>query len=277
LSGKRKIRIDHLLGDKYPHLSRSRIQAEIMAGRVYVEGVRVDKAGTLVNPDVNAEIQHPENPYVSRGGLKLEGALEQFNVGVEDKIILDVGSSTGGFTDCLLKRGAAHVIALDVGYGQLALNLRQDDRVTVMERFNVRRLTRNDLYRQPDLAVIDVSFISLELVLPVLAEIGLRDVIALVKPQFETGRVQVDRGAGVIRDPLLHANAIDKVIRCALKNDYFLSGITYSSKPGPKGNIEYFIYLTADSSGKQDNEANYTGLIEETVKEAHQRFNSEKG
>ncbi len=272
MSGKKKIRIDLLLGKKYPQLSRSRVQAEIMAGRVWAGGQMIDKAGTLVNADVDVVIKQPENPFVSRGGLKLEGALQHFNFNVKDKVVLDVGASTGGFTDCLLTRGAGQVIALDVGYGQLALSLREDNRVTVMERFNVRNLTIGDLPRQPDLAVIDVSFISLELVLPVMAGLGLPEIIALVKPQFETGRAQADRGAGVIRDPLLHAKALEKIVLCAKQYDYSLAGMVYSSKPGPKGNIEYFIHLVKDLFNNQGDLHDYSDLIGKTVKEAHQNL-----
>ena len=276
MKDEKKIRIDLLLSRFYPALSRSRLQAEIMAGRVYADGHRVDKPGTLVKAGIKAEIKEAENPYVSRGGLKLKGALADCNLNVKNKIVLDVGASTGGFTDCLLKHGASHVIALDVGYGQLAAPLRTDKRVTVLERFNVRHLKESDLTLKPDLAVVDVSFISLTKVLPVLAALKIKELLVLVKPQFETEKRYADRGKGVIGDACLHKKALEKVILAALELGYGPSCVTFSEKPGPKGNIEYFVHLLEKSSAGEICLNDYAQNIESAVKEAHlklkQRF-----
>ncbi len=269
----KKLRLDLLLQERYPELSRSRIQAEIMAGRVFIDGLLQDKPGFQVTPDAELEIREPENPYVSRGGLKLEGALKKLSLQVDGRVILDVGASTGGFTDCLLQHGAAKVYALDVGYGQLAAKLRNDARVVVMERSNVRALALTDLPQIPDMAVIDVSFISLSHVFPVLANLKISELLALVKPQFEAGRQDADRGGGVIRDPELHKKILKEAIDCAAQNGYRFCGLTYSPKPGPKGNIEYFLHLisidyeTGESNWESVNEA-----IHVTVGEAHNQL-----
>lgn len=272
----KKKRLDLLLQELYPDLSRSRLQAEIMAGRVYVNGLRSDKPGTLIDQASDIKINEPENPYVSRGGLKLEGALKSFSADVTGLTILDVGASTGGFTDCLLQKGAKKVYALDVGYGQLDLKLRQDPRVVVMERFNVRNLKPEDLPHIPDIAVIDVSFISLSIVIPVLKAFKIPRIIALVKPQFEVGRADADKGGGVIRDPALHIRVLEKSIKEAAENDYYCAGITYSPKPGPRGNLEYFIDLQAKRSINSSDLPDYKKLIEEVVKTAHLNLSAAK-
>lgn len=228
-----------------PDLSRSRIQAEIMAGKVQVNGLVCDKPGTLIPRDAAIRLIAPENPYVSRGGLKLEGALSELVVDVQGMIILDVGASAGGFTDCLLNKGAKLVFALDVGYGQLHWRLRQHPRVVVMERFNVRQLTTQDLPETPDLSVIDVSFISLTLVLPVLHRMKIAKIIALIKPQFEVGRTEASKGEGVVRDPAAHRRVLTDLIGFACRTGYCCSGIAFSRWPGPQGNIEYFLYASA--------------------------------
>jgi len=276
LNRLKKKRLDLLLHELYPDLSRSRLQAEIMAGRVYVNGLRSDKPGTLIDPASEIRINEPENPYVSRGGLKLEGALKNFSADVTGLTILDVGASTGGFTDCLLQKGAKKVYALDVGYGQLDLKLRRDSRVVVMERFNVRNLKPEDLPLIPDIAVIDVSFISLSIVIPVLKEFKIPRIIALVKPQFEVGRADADKGGGVIRDPALHVKVLEKSIYEAAENNYFCAGVTYSPKPGPRGNLEYFIYLQAKGSTNVTNLADCKKLIEEVVENAHLNLSAAK-
>lgn len=240
----KKKRLDILLTEYRPDFSRSRVQAEIMAGRVMADGKVIDKPGTMIAAEAVISLLEPENPYVSRGGLKIEGALETLAIDVNGLKVLDIGASTGGFTDCLLSRGAASVYALDVGYGQLAQSLRNDHRVVVIERYNVRNLREKDLPDKPDLATVDVSFISLKKVLPVLANLRIPAVLALVKPQFEAGRADADRGGGVIRDPNVHRRVLVNLIEFACQSGYCCHDITYSKWPGPKGNVEYFIYLT---------------------------------
>ncbi|MEW5784906.1 MAG: TlyA family RNA methyltransferase [Bacillota bacterium] len=238
----RTLRLDILLVERCPELTRNRARAEIMAGRVRVNGRICDKPGTLVNREAPLELLLPENPYVSRGGLKLAGALEDLDLDVEHLAVLDIGASTGGFTDCLLSKGARHVYALDVGHGQLDWRLRRHGQVTVMERFNVRHLQRRHLPEIPDLATVDVSFISLKLVLPVLHELAVAAVLTLVKPQFEAGRVQAGKGRGVIRDPALHRVILLEIIQAACRAGYCYSGLAASRWPGPRGNREFFLY-----------------------------------
>jgi 23S rRNA (cytidine1920-2'-O)/16S rRNA (cytidine1409-2'-O)-methyltransferase len=243
LKGQDKVRLDQLLQEKRPELSRSRIQAMIMAGNVLINDERSDKPGMLVNRNTEIRINEPENPFVSRGGLKLEGALEDFNLDVKGLTVIDVGASTGGFPDCLLKKGAAKVFAIDVGYGQLDYKLRNNSRVMLMERFNIRMLKPEDLPKIPDMAVVDVSFISLKLVFPVLSSCEIELVLALVKPQFEAGRIEASRGKGVIRDKLQHEKVLQKIISAADENGYRCQALSFSQLTGPKGNIEYFILL----------------------------------
>jgi 23S rRNA (cytidine1920-2'-O)/16S rRNA (cytidine1409-2'-O)-methyltransferase len=237
-------RLDKLLVDRGAVASRERARRLVMAGVVRVGDRVIDKPGTLVALDASIAVTGDDIPYVSRGGLKLAGALDAFATPVAGRVVLDVGASTGGFTDCVLQRGARAVIAVDVGYGQFAWSLRQDPRVTLLERTNVRQLDRAALSVTPDLAVIDVSFISLRLVLPavvgVLAAGG--DVLALVKPQFEVGKGQVGSG-GVVRDPVLHAAAVAGVRECALRLALECVGECASPLLGPKGNREFFLAL----------------------------------
>lgn len=257
------------MSEKHPRMSRSRIQAEIMAGNVFVDGRVADKPGVLYSPSARIELRETENPYVSRGGLKLAGALRDLSVEVERLTVLDVGASTGGFTDCLLKQGARLVYALDVGYGQLDYSLRKDPRVIPMERFNIRDLKTADLKEKPDLAVVDVSFISLTRVLPVLAGLQVPAVLALVKPQFEAGRAEADRGRGVIRDPGLHRRILERTAVFACRIGYCPAAATFSRWPGPKGNIEYFIYLKNSGTGRCNCPPDAGDFFGETVKEAH--------
>jgi 23S rRNA (cytidine1920-2'-O)/16S rRNA (cytidine1409-2'-O)-methyltransferase len=223
--------------------SRARAAALVLAGRVTVDGVAVHKAGTAVSPDADVRVREPERRYVSRGGEKLAGALADLAVDVRGRRCLDVGASTGGFTDCLLQAGAAEVIALDVGYGQLALSLREDPRVHVIERCNARELDAAALPYVPDLAVVDVSFISLRLVLPrVAAAAPGAPLLLLVKPQFEVGREQVGKG-GVVRDDALRAQAVRDVAGAATELGYRVAGQADSRLAGPKGNREVFLHL----------------------------------
>lgn len=246
-----------------------------MAGRVKVDGVTIDKPGTPIAENARAEIAVSDNPYVSRGGLKLKGALDKLKIDVSGLTVLDVGASTGGFTDCLLQMGAKKVYAIDVGYGQLDYKLRSDPRVVNMERFNIRHLKRQDLPEQPDLGVVDVSFISLSYVLPVLNSVGIIEVLALVKPQFEVGRAEADRGSGIIRDPALHREVLASTIVYARASGFCCTGVTYSTKPGPKGNLEYFIYLKSGASGVSAG-LDCTDLIRQVVDEAHLKLSERK-
>ncbi len=272
MSRSEKQRLDLLLLEKRPDLSRSRVQAEIMAGKVTVDGTMCDKPGTLLPCTANIQLMEPKNPYVSRGGLKMAGALEDLSIVVKDLVVLDVGASTGGFTDCLLQNGAKLVYALDVGYGQLAYSLRNDPRVVVMERFNIRNLTAQDLPLKPDLSVIDVSFISLTKVLPVLADLGIESVLALLKPQFEAGRAEASKGSGVIRDPALHLKVLNDFYQFAAEKGYCCRGITYSQWPGPKGNIEYFMHLIANAEDRKNCLPEFASFAARTVAAAHQKL-----
>ncbi len=217
----------------------------IMAGEVAMDGVVVDKPGKRIPASSNVSLKPRHSRFASRGGLKLEAALEQFPVDVKDRILMDVGASTGGFTDCLLKHGARRVIAVDVGYGQLAWSLRQDTRVEVLEKTNIRHIKSEDIATPVSGAVIDVSFISLRLVIPPVS--ALLDekafIIALIKPQFEVGKGQVGKG-GVVRDPLKHREVIERISAFAGSQKWYVEGCIPSPILGPKGNREFLIYLT---------------------------------
>jgi 23S rRNA (cytidine1920-2'-O)/16S rRNA (cytidine1409-2'-O)-methyltransferase len=239
------MRLDTLLAERGLFESRARAAASVMAGEVRLggEGERAQKPGQMVDPDISLAVD--ERPrFVSRGGIKLANALARFGLGVAGRRALDVGASTGGFTDCLLQAGAAHVIALDVAYGELDWGLRNDERVTVLERSNARALSGSELPYAPDLAVIDVSFISLTKVLPaVLACVaGRHDVLAMIKPQFEVGRGRVGKG-GVVRDPDLRRGALVGVASFARAQGASVLGFASSGLPGPKGNRESFVWL----------------------------------
>ncbi len=244
---KNSIRLDTLLVDRGLAASRERARALILAGQVRVEGQPITKAGTPVNQDAQLTLRAPDHPYVSRGGLKLEHALQTFAIHVSGRIALDIGASTGGFTDVLLQQGASRVVALDVGHGQLDWRLRNDPRVTVLERVNARTLTADQLpvdARIFDLVTIDVSFISLRLILPVipplLATAG--DLIVLVKPQFEAGRGEVGKG-GIVRDETVQARVIEEVAEAALALGLTRAGQTESPIAGMEGNREYLLHL----------------------------------
>lgn len=239
---KSRQRLDLLLVEKGLFESRNRARAEIMAGNVFVNGQREDKPGTFIAPLACLEVKGRENPYVSRGGIKLKKALEHFQINLRDKVVLDIGASTGGFTQCALEAGAKEIIALDVGYGQLAWELRNDHRVTVMERYNARFLKKEDLPRLPHLATVDVSFISLKIIIPVIARINIEEIICLVKPQFEASPAQVGE-RGVIKDPRLHEHILQQQFEIAWSLSYSVQGVIFSPIKGPKGNIEYFLYL----------------------------------
>ncbi len=239
-----KQRLDILLVSKGIISSREKAKAEIMCGNVLVNDKIIDKPGTQVDVNSTIVLKDKAVPYVSRGGLKLEKALDVFNVQVKNKIALDAGASTGGFTDCMLKRGAKKVYAVDVGYGQLAYSLREDPRVMVMERTNVRYLTLEDIGEQVDIITADLSFISLSKVFKpfyiLLKEEG--DLITLIKPQFEVGKRDVGKG-GVVKDFDLHVKAIRKVIDDAKEHNFYICNLNFSPIKGPKGNIEYLAHF----------------------------------
>lgn len=239
-----KVRLDQLVADRGLAESRTRAQALILAGNVYVAGTRIDKAGTLVPADAAIEVRGEAHGYVSRGGVKLAGALDGFAIDPAGLSCVDLGASTGGFTDCLLQRGATRVVAVDVGYGQLAHKLRVDPRVVVMERTNAKTLEPEHVGGPVDLVVVDASFIGLGKLLPACARV-LRDegqLLALVKPQFEAGREEVSRGRGVIRDPEVRARAIEGVVVELGDAGFELLGQRDSTLPGPKGNLEAFVH-----------------------------------
>jgi 23S rRNA (cytidine1920-2'-O)/16S rRNA (cytidine1409-2'-O)-methyltransferase len=240
----KKERLDKLLVDQGLAQSRERARALILAGKVIVDDHRVDKAGARFDPAAELRIKGGDIPYVSRGGLKLEKALRHFPVDPTGRVAIDVGASTGGFTDCLLQHGAARVFAVDVGYGQLAWKLREDERVVNLERCNIRNLTPEKLNARPSLAVIDASFISLAKVLPGTLDLLADDaeVLALIKPQFEVGRGMVGKG-GVVRDLDLQQQVVEAIKELAIALGCRVGGVTESPVLGPKGNREFLIYL----------------------------------
>ncbi len=268
-----KERLDVLLVEKGLFPSREKAKASIMAGLISVDGLMQDKAGTMV--DVSSEITIKEDlcPYVSRGGLKLEKAIDLFGISTKGKICADMGASTGGFTDCMLKGGAEKVYAIDVGYGQLDYKLRNDPRVVNMERTNIRYMDSALIEEKVNFISIDVSFISLGLILPKAVEVSDDEhaILCLVKPQFEAGREQVGKG-GIVRDKSVHREVIEKVIGYAEELGLSPQGLTYSPIKGAKGNIEYLLYLKG--SGYCDVECDKEKLIGESIEEAHRMLSS---
>lgn len=255
-----KERLDKLLVERELFSTREKAKRAILAGLVKVENKCLDKPGIRVEDNVQIEIKEGI-PYVSRGGLKLESALKEFRIKVENKVVLDVGASTGGFTDCLLQGGASRVYALDVGYGQLDWKLRNDPRVINIERTNVRYFKIGDLREKVDLVTVDVSFISLNKVisplLPLLKTRG--EIIALIKPQFEAARKQAKKG--VVKDPQVHKEVIYKIIEVARKESLKIKGLALSPLRGPAGNTEYFIYLTKGGKEMRDIESRANALF----------------
>lgn len=267
-----KKRLDVLLVEKGLASSREKAKAVIMSGIVYVDGSREDKAGSTFDEELPIEVRGTTLRYVSRGGLKLEKAVKAFSLDLQGKKCLDVGSSTGGFTDCMLQNGAEHVVAIDVGRGQLDWKLRNDPRVTCMEKTNIRYVLPEDIPYAADFSSIDVSFISLvKVLLPVrdlLRQSG--RVVCLIKPQFEAGREKVGKH-GVVRDKKVHAEVIRKVLDYASNIGFTVLGLDYSPIKGPEGNIEYLAYLEkgdGESGGKSPDES----MILRVVDEAHSRL-----
>ena len=244
---KIKKRLDVLLMEQGYADSRTKAQAIIMSGMVYADGQKADKPGTAYEETVTLEVRGASCPYVSRGGLKLEKALRDFGVDPTGFVCSDSGASTGGFTDCLLQQGASKVFAIDVGYGQLDWKIRSDPRVVVMERTNVRYVTPEQLGEPLDLSVIDVSFISLKIVLPVIKTFlkPTGQVLCLIKPQFEAGKDKVGK-KGVVREPETHKEVLDNFVALANSLDFRILGLTYSPVKGPEGNIEFLGRLTLD-------------------------------
>ncbi len=245
-----KERLDLLLVKKGIAPSREKARAMIMEGLVYVDGTKEDKAGSLFKEEASIEYRGKKLKYVSRGGLKLERALKVFSIDLEGRICMDIGASTGGFTDCMLQNGASKVTAIDVGYGQLDYGLRQNEKVFCMEKTNFRYLTKDDIPDAPDFASADVSFISLSIILPVAYEIlntG-AEMVCLIKPQFEAGREKVGK-KGVVKDPDIHTEVIEKCIKDAEEVGFVLKGLDYSPIKGPEGNIEYLMYLGKGETG----------------------------
>lgn len=239
-----KERIDILLTNRQLVESRERAKKYIMAGLVYVNDERVDKPGTKVPVDSNIVIKGNPIPYVSRGGLKLEKALNTFSLDIKDRVALDIGASTGGFTDCMLQNGVKRVYAIDVGYGQLDWRLQNDQRVIVKDRTNIRYLEKEDIGELANLVSIDVSFISLKLVLPKVKELTTEDVdiIALIKPQFEAGRDKVGK-KGVVRDIKIHKEVIKDIYNFCSTIGLYFAGLTYSPVKGAEGNREYLAHI----------------------------------
>ena len=244
---KIKKRLDVLLVERLYAETRTKAQAIIMSGNVYVNGQKADKPGTSFEETVDIEVRGAVCPYVSRGGLKLEKALRDFGVKPEGFVCSDSGASTGGFTDCLLQQGAKKVFAIDVGYGQLDWKIRSDERVVVMERTNIRYVTPEDLGEPLDLSVIDVSFIGLEIVLPTIKNLlkPTGQVLCLIKPQFEAGKENVGK-KGVVRDPKIHKMVLDNFVALVKSLDFKILGLTFSPVKGPEGNIEFLGHLTLD-------------------------------
>lgn len=266
-----KERLDVLLVKRGLAETREKAKTTLMAGLVLVNGQKIDKAGTMVKEDAELRLLGNALPYVSRGGFKLEKAMEVFGVSLDGKVAADIGASTGGFTDCALQRGATKVFAIDVGYGQLAWKLRSDPRVVNMERTNIRYVRPEDVGELIDFASIDVAFISLTKVLePVKALLGAKgEVVALVKPQFEAGRENVGK-KGVVRDPEAHKTVIREVAAYSREIGFFPAGLTFSPIKGPEGNIEYLLHLLQTGDGSEDVT---DPRIAEVVAEAHEKLN----
>lgn len=266
-----KLRLDVLLTQKGLAESRQKAQALIMAGQVYVEGQKVSKAGNPTDEAAAIEVRGGALRYVSRGGLKLEKAMATFPIRLQDRVCADIGASTGGFTDCMLQNGAARVYAVDVGYGQLAWSLRSDPRVVCLERTNARYLSSEQIPEPLTFASIDVSFISLKLILPPLRALmpDCGEVACLIKPQFEAGREFVGK-KGVVRDPKVHLAVLEQFLKHADDADFTVKGITFSPIRGPEGNIEYLGYLTAGRGEP------YSGDLQAVVAASHEQLEGEQ-
>jgi hemolysin TlyA family protein len=272
----KKSRLDLLLVERGLAETREKAKRMIMAGLVYSDGERLEKPGMKVPESISLHVKGDPLPYVSRGGLKLEKALKEFDLSVEGKVVIDIGASTGGFTDCALQKGARSVYAVDSGYNQLAWKLRRDERVAVMERTNFRYMKPEDLPgERPTFATIDVSFISLTRILPPLTDILLPggDVVALIKPQFEAGREMVGK-KGIVRDPKVHIQVLETIIDFALKTGYDVCDLTFSPITGGDGNIEFLCHMRR---AEKPGQLKWKGSIPELVREAHSFLKIKEG
>ena len=266
-----KKRLDVLVYEKGFAESREKAKAVIMAGLVYVENQKADKCGTSYDENVKIEVRGSALKYVSRGGLKLEKAINNFDLDLNDKITMDIGASTGGFTDCMLQNGAKKVYSIDVGYGQLAWKLRTDERVVNLERTNMRKVTRGQVPDDIDFFSVDVSFISLKLILPVARELMAENAqaVCLIKPQFEAGREKVGK-KGVVRDPKVHCEVVANIYNFCLENGFDVLNLDFSPIKGPEGNIEYLIHLQ-----KSDDPKSYTDVTpEQLVERSHAQLDN---
>ena len=258
-----KERLDVLLVQRGHAASREKAKAVIMAGCVYVNGQKEDKAGSMFDCAAEIEVRGNTLRYVSRGGLKLEKAMKNFGVELEGKVCMDVGASTGGFTDCMLQNGAVKVYSIDVGYGQLDWKLRNDPRVVCMEKTNIRYVKPEDIADRLDFASVDVSFISLTKVLGPAREL-LNDngeMVCLIKPQFEAGREKVGK-KGVVRDKAVHEEVINKVIDFAVEIGFHILNLEYSPIKGPEGNIEYLVYIRKEAEGSREESVDVHAVVE---------------
>lgn len=267
-----KERLDVLLVNKNFFESREKARSSIMTGKVFVDGKKVDKCGHKVKITSDIEVKGDKLKYVSRGGLKLEKAIDEFSIDLKDKICFDIGASTGGFTDCMLQNGAKKVFSIDVGYGQIAWELRINPKVVCMERTNIRYITPDDVEEIGSFASIDVSFISLKKVIPAVLNL-LNDegsVVALIKPQFEAGREKVGK-KGVVREASTHIEVINEIVDFLIENKLSIINLDYSPIRGPKGNIEYLIYFKKQGNYKKEYSFKKE-FINDIVKKAHNSF-----
>ena len=266
-----KKRLDVLVYEKGFAESREKAKAVIMAGLAYAQHQKADKCGTSYDENVKNEVRGSALKYVSRGGLKLEKAINNFDLDLNDKITMDIGASTGGFTDCMLQNGAKKVYSIDVGYGQLAWKLRTDERVVNLERTNMRKVTREQVPDDIDFFSVDVSFISLKLILPVARELMAENAqaVCLIKPQFEAGREKVGK-KGVVRDPKVHCEVVANIYNFCLENGFDVLNLDFSPIKGPEGNIEYLIHLQ-----KSDDPKSYTDVTpEQLVERSHAQLDN---
>lgn len=264
----KKIRLDVAVFEQGYAPSREKAKAIIMAGQVYVNNQKVDKAGTEIKEDDVLEVRGNTLKYVSRGGLKLEKAMQEFPIDLNGKICMDVGASTGGFTDCMLMNGAVKVYSVDVGYGQLAWKLRCDERVVNLERTNFRYVTDEQIKDKIQFSSVDVSFISLKHILPNLNKLLSDDgqAVCLIKPQFEAGKEKVGK-KGVVREKSVHLEVVNNVVNMAVENGFSVKGLQFSPIKGPEGNIEYLIYLCKDENPSTDLSVNPENLVNESHEE----------
>lgn len=274
---KDKKRIDLLLYEKGLCESREKAKLLVMEGKVYVENQKVYKASEVYKEDLKIEVRGKALPFVSRGGIKLDKAIKNFKISLKDKIAMDIGASTGGFTDCMLKNGAKKVYSVDVGYGQLDWKLRNDKRVVNLERTNARNLSKNEVPDNPDFASVDVSFISLKKVLPAICNLMNKnfEIVCLIKPQFEAGRDKVGKN-GVVREKQTHIDVILDIINFCESNNLKILGLSFSPIKGPKGNIEYLIYLKPEEDKPEFNKQQTLEKIQNVVNLAHENLNIKK-